>query len=459
MISAGKRDDRYLFFEHMLLPGGFSRDVRLTVREGTIAAIESGAEARPGDERHGCGLPGLPNLHSHAFQRGMAGLAERRGPSGDSFWTWREVMYRFLDRMTSGDVRAIAALAYMEMLEGGFTRVGEFHYLHHDVGGAAYADPAEMSRAIVAAAGESGIALTLLPVLYSYAGFGAQPPQPAQMRFVMDIDAYARLVDAADTAARALPDAIVGVAPHSLRAVSPEQLDALAGIGAGRPVHIHIAEQVKEVADCLAWSGQRPVEWLLDHASVDSRWCLVHATHMTPDETEALAKAGAIAGLCPITEANLGDGLFPAEAFLEAGGRFGVGSDSNVLIDASEELRLLEYGQRLLHRGRNMLAGGEGRSTGADVYAAAVDGGAAALGMAGGIVVGAPADIVGLDTGHPSLAGKSGDALLDGYIFSAGRGAIDAVWRRGEQLVSGGRHRDRAAIVRRYVAALDRLTA
>jgi formiminoglutamate deiminase len=458
-MSEHEASGRTLFFEQALLPGGFARDIRITISGGLIAAIETGATARPGDERQGCGLPGMPNLHSHAFQRGMAGLAERRGPSGDSFWTWREVMYRFLDRMTPEDVRAIAALAYMEMIEGGFTRVGEFHYLHHDRGGHAYADPAEMSHAIAAAAGESGIALTLLPVLYSYAGFGAQPPQPAQMRFVLDIDGYTRLIEAADSALRAVPDAVVGVAPHSLRAVSPEQLGALAGLGAARPIHIHIAEQVKEVADCLEWSGQRPVEWLLDHAQVDARWCLVHATHMTPDETAALAKPGAVAGLCPITEANLGDGLFPAEAFLAAGGRYGVGSDSNVLIDASEELRLLEYGQRLLHRGRNMLAGGEGRSTGADIYAAAVDGGAAALGVAGGLTIGASADIVSLDLGHPSLAGKTGDALLDAYIFAAGRSAIDGVWRRGERLVSGGRHRNRREIVTRYVAALGRLTA
>ncbi|NIJ36051.1 formiminoglutamate deiminase [Sphingopyxis panaciterrae] len=459
MATLHRTGDRVLFFDRAMLASGWARDVRLTIRSGIIAAIETGAAPRPDDDRHGCALPGMANLHSHAFQRGMAGLAERRGPSDDSFWTWREVMYRFVGRMTPEDLHAIAALAYLEMLEGGFTRVGEFHYLHHDIGGAAFGDPAEMSSAIVAAAQESGIALTLLPVLYSHSGFGAQPPQAAQLRFVMDSDRYARLIEAADKVAVALPDAVVGIAPHSLRAVSAEQLDALAELGAGRPVHIHIAEQVKEVADCVAWSGQRPVEWLLDHAAVDKRWCLVHATHMTPDETERLAKSGAVAGLCPITEANLGDGLFPAEAFVAAGGRFGVGSDSNVLIDASEELRLLEYGQRLLHRGRNMLAGGEGRSTGADIYAAAVDGGAAALGAAGGLRIGAAADIVGLDLGHPSLAGKADDALLDAYIFAAGRSAIDDVWRRGERLVSGGRHRDRAGIVRRYIAALGRLAA
>ncbi|HMP45253.1 MAG TPA: formimidoylglutamate deiminase [Sphingopyxis sp.] len=459
MLSAPSPMDHHLFFDRALLPNGWAQGVRLTIRAGRIAAVESGAAPAPGDDRHGCALPGLPNLHSHAFQRGMAGLAEQRGPSDDSFWTWREVMYRFLDRMTPDDVRAVAALAYMEMLEGGFTRVGEFHYLHHDRGGAPYADPAETSRAIVAAAEESGIGLTLLPVLYSWSGFGAQPPGERQSRFLHDIDGYARLIAACDTAVEALPDAVVGVAPHSLRAVSPEQLAALAPLAANRPVHIHIAEQVKEVEDCIAWCGRRPVAWLLDHATVDHRWCLVHATHMTAEETRALAASGAVAGLCPITEANLGDGLFPAPAFLAAGGRFGIGSDSNVLIDAAEELRLLEYGQRLLLRGRNIWARGEGQSTGMALYTGALAGGAAALGAPGGLAPGAPADIVSLDLSHPSLAAQADAQLLDAFVFAAGRGAIDGVWRFGEQVVSGGRHRDRDAIVARYTAALRNLTA
>lgn len=459
MATERQDDDRTLVFNQALLPDGWAADVRVTIRAGRIAAVETGGAAEVGEERHGCGLPGMPNLHSHAFQRGMAGLAERRGPAGDSFWTWREVMYRFLDRMTPDDLRAIAALSYIEMLEGGFTRVGEFHYVHHDRGGQPFADPAEMSRAIIAAASESGIGLALLPVLYSYAGFGAQPPQAAQARFILDIDGYARLVEAVEAAGRDLPDMVTGLAPHSLRAVSPDQLRALAPLMGGRPVHIHIAEQVKEVEDCLAWSGQRPVEWLLDHAAVDGRWCLVHATHMTDAEAAAMAQSGAVAGLCPITEANLGDGIFPAEPFLAADGCYGVGSDSNVLIDCAEELRLLEYGQRLAHRGRNLLARGEGHSTGGDVYAAALRGGAAALGVEAGLAVGAAADIVSLDLDHPSLAGKCGDALVDAFVFAAGRGAIDCVWRFGDQVVRGGRHRDREAIVSRYVAAIGTLIA
>ncbi|MBB5705980.1 formimidoylglutamate deiminase [Sphingopyxis panaciterrulae] len=458
-MAGEQATEHHLFFDDALLPSGWARGVRLTIAAGRIAAVETGAAPAPGDARHGCALPGLPNLHSHAFQRGMAGLAERRGPAGDSFWTWRETMYRFLDRMTPDDIRAVAALAYVEMLESGFTRVGEFHYLHHAPGGAPYADPAETSAAIVDAAAESGIALTLLPVLYAHAGFGAQPPTPAQARFVHDLDGYARLLAGADAAAAHLPDAVVGVAPHSLRAVSAGQLAALAPLAEGRPVHIHIAEQMKEVEDCLAWSGARPVEWLLDHAAVDARWCLVHATHMTAGETAAMAQSGAVAGLCPITEANLGDGLFPAEAFVAAGGRYGVGSDSNVRIDAAGELRLLEYGQRLARRGRNLLARGEGRSTGTDLYAAAVEGGGAALGAPAGLTVGASADIVSLDRDHPSLAGRDGDLLLDAFVFAAGRGAVDGVWRRGDRLVAAGRHRAREAVAARYAATLARLLA
>lgn len=448
-----------LFFEHLLLPDGWARDVRLAIEAGRIGGVIVGALPDAGDERHQCGLPGMPNLHSHAFQRGMAGLSERRGPSSDSFWTWRDIMYRFVERMTPDDVRVIATLAYVEMLESGFTRVGEFHYLHHDSHGQHYADLAEMSGAVLAAAVDSGIGMTLLPVLYSHAGPGAQPPQPAQARFILDIDQYARLLDGAAAHARALPDAVVGVAPHSLRAVSAEQLRALPALAQDRPVHIHIAEQMKEVEDCLAWSGQRPVEWLLDNVGVDDHWCLVHATHVTDDEARAVAGSGAIAGLCPITEANLGDGLFPMRVFLDAGGRYGIGSDSNVLIDSMEELRLLEYGQRLTHRARNIIAQGPGRSTGADLHAGALVGGAAALGVESGIRTGLPADIVSLDLDHPALIHRQGDAILDSILFAAGRSAIDCVWRHGKKLVSKGRHHGRDGVVRDYRCVLERLIA
>lgn len=458
-VDAGKARSS-LFFEQALLPDGWARAVRMTVVAGRIATVVTDCQAEPQDERHACALPGMPNLHSHAFQRGMAGLAEIRGPAQDSFWTWREVMYRFVGRMTPADMQAIATLAYIEMLEGGFTRVGEFHYLHHDRDGQHFDDPAEMSEAIIAAAAHSGIGLTLLPVFYAHAGFGAQPPRGDQARFIHDIDGYARLHELASArAAATLPDAIVGVAPHSLRAVTREQLELLEALAGDRPIHIHIAEQTGEVDACLAWSGLRPVEWLLGHAKVDARWCLVHATHMTDAEAAAMARSGAVAGLCPITEANLGDGIFPAQPFLAAGGRYGIGSDSNVLIDATEEMRLLEYGQRLTRRGRNLLARDTGRSTGADIYTAALGGGAAALGVPRGLAVGLPADIVSLDLDHPSLAGTSGERVLDALIFAAGKSAIDCVWRYGEKLVSQGRHHARATAIARYRTVLETLSA
>ena len=444
-----------LHFDTALLPDGWHDDVRVVVAGGRIVRIETGMPPAPDDERHAIALPGLGNLHSHAFQRGMAGLAERRGAGDDSFWTWREVMYRFLERMGPDDLVAIAALAYVEMLETGFTRVGEFHYLHHDPAGRSYADPAAMSVAIAEAAAETGIALTLLPVFYAHGGFGGQEPTAGQRRFLHDLDGFARLRDHAARALAFLPDAVLGLAPHSLRAATPDELTALAAMAGAAPIHIHIAEQTREVDDCLAWSGARPVEWLFDHAPVDRRWCLVHATHMTPDETRRLAQSGAVAGLCPITEANLGDGLFPARDY--ADGAWGVGSDSNVLIDAAEELRLYEYGQRLFHRGRNMLAPAPGTSTGAALFGSALAGGATALGASAGIAVGHSADLVTLAADHPCLIARSDDALIDGWLFAARRGAIDCVWRHGVKLVSGGRHHAREAIVRRYRAALSGL--
>jgi formiminoglutamate deiminase len=438
----------FLHFGAALLPDGWADDVRIGISGGTIASIERDTTVDAGDECHGIALPGLPNLHSHAFQRGIAGLAERRGQSDDSFWTWRETMYRFVDRLTPDHLRAIASQAYVEMLEGGFTRVGEFHYLHHGRDGRPFADPAEMSAAIVAAAQDSGIALTHLPVFYAHAGFGGLTPGDGQRRFLHDLDGFATLLDRLRTTLSLLPDAMLGVAPHSLRAVTPQELDALVPLTSG-PIHIHVAEQVKEVEDCLAWSGARPVEWLLANIAVDSRWCLVHATHMNDAETRGLAASGAVAGLCPITEANLGDGLFPAVQFLGAGGAYGIGSDSNVLIDAAEELRLLEYGQRLGARGRNIMAP-TGESTGGALYRAALAGGARALGAKAGLTAGTPADFLTIDPDHPSLSGRQGDAILDGFIFAAGRSAIDGVWRRGRRLVEKGRHIHRDRIVARY---------
>jgi formiminoglutamate deiminase len=447
-----------LWFESALLTTGWARSVRIDHAGGLITAVETDASPEPGDERGDIAVPGVANLHSHAFQRAMAGLTERRGDDGeDSFWTWREVMYRFVERLTPEDVAAIATMAYAEMLEAGFTRVGEFHYLHHDIGGAPYADPAAMVHAVVGAAEATGIGLTLLPVFYAHAGFGGAPPKPRQARFIHAPDSFARLVELSRGGLAALPDARLGIAPHSLRAVTPDELAAILPLAADGPIHLHVAEQMLEVTQCLAWSGRTPIAWLLDTMPVDTRWCVVHATHCQPGEVQALAASGATVGLCPITEANLGDGVFPAREYLEAGGAFGVGSDSNVLIDLAEELRLLEYGQRLTRRARAVMASAERPSVGATLFAAALAGGARALGVPAGLAPGAPLDLVSLRADHPALAGRAGDNLLDGWIFSARGGAVDGVWRRGVRVVSEGRHHRREAIAAAYRRTLSRI--
>ncbi len=447
---------RSLWFEEALLPDGWAQNVRMTLEAGRITAVYPDAPRNPGESTHGIALPGLSNVHSHAFQRGMAGLAERRGPAHDDFWTWREVMYRFLDRLTPDDVEAIAGQAYAEMLETGFTRVGEFHYLHNDVDGRPYANCGELAERIVAAASTAGIGLTLLPVFYAHGGFGGAEANPGQRRFVSSPDSFAELVASARAAICGVPDGVVGIAPHSLRAVTPDELAAILPLAEGGPVHIHAAEQVREVEDCLAWSGARPVQWLLDHAPVDARWCLIHATHLDANETSRLAASRAVAGLCPITEANLGDGIFPTPSYLEAGGRFGIGTDSNILIDAASELRMLEYAQRLSARARNVLAAEEGASVGAALFKGALAGGAQALGAAPtALEVGARADILALDPDHPSLVGRRGDARLDSLVFAGA--PVTEVWCAGEQVVAEGRHRKAETIAARYRATLKRL--
>lgn len=438
-----------------LTPEGWRSDVRLTIDGATIAAVEPGVAPRPGDERCAILVPALGDLHSHAFQRGMAGLAERRGAQADSFWTWRETMYRFALAMTPDDVEAVAAQLYVELLEAGFAAVGEFHYLHNAPNGAPYAAPAEMAARIVAAAQTTGVGLTLLPVFYAHSTFGGAPPRPEQRRFIADIDGFARLLDDCRALTRGVGS--VGVAPHSLRAATPDELAAVVALGADGPIHIHAAEQVKEVADCLAWSGARPVEWLLDHADVDRRWCLVHATHMTEDETRRLARSGAVAGLCPTTEASLGDGAFNAPLYFSERGAFGVGSDSNVEIGVAAELKQLEYAQRLRDRARNVCALSAG-STGRALYDRALAGGARALNrQSGALSSGATADLVSLRAGHPTLAGRSGDEILDAWIFAVGNPLVDCVWSGGRKIVADGRHAARQPIAARYAATMRRL--
>jgi formiminoglutamate deiminase len=446
-----------LHFASALLPDGWARDVRLEIAAGRIIVVERDVAPCDGDACGSVGLPGVANLHSHAFQRAMAGLTERRSQRLDSFWTWRALMYRFATQMTPDDVEAIAAQAYVEMLEAGFTRVGEFHYVHHAPDGRPYDNIAEMAVRLAAAADTAGIGLTLLPVFYAHGGFGGVLPAPEQARFLNDPDRYARLIQGSRSAIADLEDAIVGIAPHSLRAVTPEELTTILPLAGEGPVHIHVAEQMMEVSDCRDWSAKRPVEWLLDSAPVGPRWCLVHATQMNEDETVRLAESGAVAGLCPITEANLGDGVFPAADFQSAGGAFGIGTDSNVRINLAEELRLLEYGQRLVGKARNVMAADPERSTGRTLFDAAVTSGARALGVEAGLKVGAPADIISLDADHPALAARGGDDLVDSFIFAGA--PISAVWRAGRKLVSDGVHHRRAAVSARYRQVLGRLRA
>ncbi len=471
--------DATLFAESALLPDGWARDVLFAIAaDGALAEIIPGAAADPRvrTARRAAGpvLPGMPNLHSHAFQRAMAGLAERAGEAGtpgadDSFWTWREVMYGFVNRLAPDQVEAIAAQLYVEMLKYGYTAVCEFHYLHHGLDGSPYDDRAELSERVIAAAGRAGIGITHLPVLYAQGGFGGKPPGLGQRRFINGLDGFLRIVETLRERHRDDPQVRIGIAPHSLRAVTPELLrDAVAGLDrmdAAAPIHIHIAEQTKEVEDCLAWSGRRPVEWLLDHQPVGPRWCLVHATHMTANETERLADSQAIAGLCPTTEANLGDGLFPAPAYLARGGLFGIGSDSHISVSPVEELRWLEYGQRLITRQRNVLhgarQGGNGSaSVGATLLAGALAGGARALGRRiGRLEAGHRADLVVLDPAAPTLAGRSGERLVDAAIFAGNVNPVRDVMAGGKWVVEGGVHAAEDDILARFRAAMTELAA
>ena len=449
-----------IFARRAFLPGGWARDVRVGHAGGRIASVEAGAAAAPGDTAVDTLLPAPANLHSHAFQRAMAGMTEHRGTGRDSFWTWRDLMYRFTARLSPEDVEAIAALVFMEMQEAGFAAVGEFHYLHHRPGGAPYDDLGEMSARICAAAGATGIGLTLLPVLYTYGGAGRVPLAPGQARFGSGVYGFVRLTESAGRAVATLPaDCAIGVAPHSLRATAPDDLAALLSAVPAGPVHIHVAEQPREVAEVGAWLGARPVEWLLANAPVDARWCLIHATHMTAAETAAAARSGAVAGLCPITEANLGDGAFDGRGWLAAGGAFGLGSDSNVRISLVEELRTLEYSQRLRDLARNVMVAGGG-SVGRTLFEGAVAGGARALARdAGAIEAGRIADLLAVDGAAPALCALEGDRLLDGLAFAAGDGVVTDLWSAGRHAVQGGRHVARDAIVAAYRATMAGLMA
>lgn len=473
--------NQVLHAEHVWLAQGWADDVRIEIDRGkylsgALLDVAVGVAAAEQVSLTGWTVPGMPNLHSHAFQRAMAGLAERRGNPEDSFWTWREVMYAFAGSIGPDELRAIATQLYVEMLKAGYTHVCEFHYLHHQPDGKPYADPATMSLALIDAAEEAGIGLTLLPTLYMTGGFDGRALGERQRRFAHDVDGFLRLVERLRLAEN--PRVRIGIALHSLRAVPEDAMNAvLAGIAAlppsrsgvpvsMMPIHIHIAEQIGEVQDCLAVRNARPVDWLLDHAPVDARWCLVHATHLEEKEVRRLAKTGAVVGLCPTTEANLGDGLFPLKSWLEAGGVIGIGSDSHISVSPVEELRWLEYGQRLATRHRNVSASTAQPSTGEGLFAQALLGGARASGMPLGYLqggdasvpsIGTRADLVVIDGKSPQFAARDARHLLDTWIFAGNVNPVRDVLVNGTWVVRDFRHRDEARIASRYRAAVERL--
>ena len=441
-----------------LLPSGWHSDVLVQIdSHGYIEEVHIGAKRAGKTTDILLASPG--NLHSHSFQRAMAGMTESRGEDPtDSFWTWRKLMYKFVEHLTPKDVTAIAAFQQMETLEAGYASSAEFHYLHHQADGTSYENVAELSEAIMSGAAQSGIGLTHLPVLYQYGGCDRRPLSGGQKRFGNDIGRYARLFEKASESLRALPeDAHIGVAPHSLRAVDRRGLNAAAELASESVKHIHIAEQQAEVDQVIAAYGARPVEWLLENADVDESWCLVHATQMVPKETTTLARSGAVAGLCPITECNLGDGIFDGVRYQDEGGVFGIGSDSNVYISLSEELRTLEYSQRLQTR-RRVVYGDAQTSCGRALYDGALRGGALATGRrAGRIEKRYLADLISLDGEAVNLLGQTGDGILDAFIFAGNDDYVQDVWSAGRHMVKNGVHKDREIIKTRYAATMQRL--
>ncbi|MET0264224.1 MAG: formimidoylglutamate deiminase [Duganella sp.] len=442
---------RQLFARHALLPEGWRNDVLLEWDAGgSLVAVSAGSTAPLACTVVQYALPGMVNLHSHSFQRALGGRTEYAGTGRDSFWTWRELMYRFARHITPEQVEAIAAQLFADCLRHGYTSLCEFHYVQRAPDGALYARPAEMAERVIGAARLTGMGLTMLPVLYSYSGFGESALKPEQQRFATSEQDVLRIIEALEPLRDAQIE--VGVAPHSLRAATVGQInEVMAALPAARPLHIHIAEQRAEVQQSLDWSGRRPVQWLFDHVAVDQRWCLVHATHLTPDEVQCIAASGAVAGLCPTTEANLGDGLFPFEDFLAAGGRFGIGSDSHASYSAVEELRWLEYGQRLQHQRRNIAVSASERLVGDFLWQGALRGGAQAAGRpVGALAPGRRADLIVLDDDHPNLAALALDEVVGSLVFSGNDNLVRDVMVGGRWVVRNGQHVAQQAIAARF---------
>jgi len=447
-----KNDTNSLFAKRVLLATGWAKNVKITWNAaGNITAITDQQNKKTTDESVDFLLPGMSNLHCHSFQRAMAGLAEISHSPRDSFWTWRDLMYRFVAKLTPEDVQIIATFTYMEMLQSGFTSVGEFHYLHHQPDGSKYDDPTEMANMVIAGAKRTGIDLTMLPVFYAHSDFGGADPDSRQNRFTHNFDDFQLLIN---NLRQQHPEIITGIAPHSLRAVTPEQLTELLRNNPNGPVHIHIAEQMAEVKVCEQHLGARPVQWLLDNYQIADRWCLGHATHMDKNEVKQMATSGAVAGLCPITESNLGDGIFDAVNYAKASGSFGIGSDSCVRIDLADELRTLEYSQRLRDQKRVRLAPTK-TNVGGHLYRQAANGGAQALGQNGGsIAIGKTANFISLDITTPSLAERSKDAVIDGWVFASRENPVTDVWVAGKQVIKAKKHQDQQAITDNYIKCL-----
>ncbi len=441
-----------LFAEKALLPDGWRNDVRLTLEDGRISAVEAGVTASAADEATSFVMPGLCNAHSHAFQRALAGHTEQRSPAGrDSFWTWRERMYELAGRVSSVLLTAIARQAYCEMVATGYTAVAEFHYMHRDA--AAPDEHDAMLQALMRAADDSGIRLTYVPVLYERAGFDDDEPLTQQRNFAMRVDEFLQHFERAVAIGGSTMNVAIGA--HSLRAVSHDSLTAIAHVAreSAVPLHLHIAEQQREVDQCMAAYGRRPVRWLLENFDVDDGWCLVHATHMDFDETRALAESGAVVALCPSTEANLGDGLFPLHDYLEHEGRMAIGSDSHISINPFEELRWLEYGQRLATQSRNIASLRDGH-VGSELFQRALEGGAVASGQKlAGLQPGAAADLVVLSDDDPMLAGHGDASRLDALVFSGYPLPIERVMVNGEWHVVDGLHVQREFARGEYAAA------
>ncbi len=455
-----------VYAENILIGSDWQTEVTLTIDNGIIKSISSGKE-EGAVVLNGPVIPGMINCHSHAFQRAFAGFSEYRGCSEDSFWSWRDIMYKFVAKMTPEDAHIVAKFVYIEMLKAGYTSVGEFHYLHHQEDGTAYADPAEMSHQVIQAAFDVGISITHLPVLYTYAGFGEKTPSKEQGRFIHSTQDYLDLVTLLDNSYSDRTNFNLGIAPHSLRAVSHKQLNDIVPfirqLNPQAPIHIHIAEQLKEVDDCVSFYKQRPVEWLLNNFEMDEHWCLIHATHLTEQEINNTAKSGAVVGICPLTEANLGDGIFPTAEFSKLGGKFAIGSDSHIGINVAEELRLLEYAQRLTRHQRAVLVDEKcnalEKSVGQYLYTKTCKDGASALNQnAGEIAIGKSANFLVLDNEEPSLFSKKDSFILDASIFACDKLPVKDVYVVGRELVKDGRHTLQNEITEQYKMVLKRLT-